>query len=709
MVRKAFLLGFYSIGGQVLLLRELVVSFNGDELFIGTALFGWLVSVALGAGLGGRGKPRISIWWLFGIGAGLLPPVIAALRLLPLMIIETPGEFISFMTGVWLSMVAMLPVGVVSGWLFTRIARESHRPSESIIEVYLFEGVGAFAGGIIVTIMVGWIFSTMGMALAVAGVTAAFFAWSGRRWRLVMVLPALILAIGGPSLGIRLDDYLGGLRYHPIEIAATVDTHYGRQTILRRGESYALMTDNVIEAVSPDRAAAENALISGLVYRPEAERILYIGRVEFGVGRLAAGLPDVSLVSLDPRAELDDIIDEVIPGEDNVAEITDDQISYFRQAAAVSRYDVIVLNAGEPDSYKNSRLMTVEYFGLIRSHLDPEGILVLPTGYDTDRYISPSKKKVLAVIRNTLQGVFGHVVVWPGETTVFFAADYPIEEIPADSLYACIGRLGSDYRYINKDYLADRLDPLKMDRLNRALAFTDEINRVERPILTHYQAVYRSQHDSLDRRVVPWMIGQPMLPVALGVLIVALGIFLGSRRYRFRIFGLFLYFTAGFVSLSFELLSFYMYQSLRGSLYSEMALLIGVFMLGLAAGTYYSNRIDSDKLEYPALFLMFTAVILFIFSYEKIPGGGVMLYYLLFLFTISMATGSLFVAATRRYYYARGDVNRGTGYALELVGSSLGALLTVTILLPILGLSWLVLAMALLIALAFIGAIATSS
>jgi hypothetical protein len=44
MRRLAFLLGFYSACGQVLLLRELVSSFNGDELFIGTALFGWLAA-----------------------------------------------------------------------------------------------------------------------------------------------------------------------------------------------------------------------------------------------------------------------------------------------------------------------------------------------------------------------------------------------------------------------------------------------------------------------------------------------------------------------------------------------------------------------------------------------------------------------------------------------------------------------------------------
>ena len=60
MNRKAFLLGLLSIGGQTLLLKELVSSLNGDELFIGTALFGWLISIAIGAYLGGRRTIRIN-------------------------------------------------------------------------------------------------------------------------------------------------------------------------------------------------------------------------------------------------------------------------------------------------------------------------------------------------------------------------------------------------------------------------------------------------------------------------------------------------------------------------------------------------------------------------------------------------------------------------------------------------------------------------
>jgi spermidine synthase len=180
-----------------------------------------------------------------------------------------------------------------------------------------------------------------------------------------------------------------------------------------------------------------------------------------------------------------------------------------------------------------------------------------------------------------------------------------------------------------------------------------------------------------------------------------------SLRKRRRYFGLFLYFIAGIVSLSAELISFYLYQSLAGSLYSEIAVLIAVFMLGLALGTYYSCRINKENLEYPALLLLLTAMVVFFATYDIISTGVLLFYHVCFLFTTALATGSLFVAATDRFYYGRAGANRGIGYSLELIGSSMGALLATTVLLPIMGLQLLLISIIILTAMALVGAIAT--
>lgn len=709
MNRKSFLLGFFSIGGQVLLLRELVASFNGDELFIGTALFGWLVAVAIGAGIGGIKKLKINALTLFIIGAILLPLSVILTRLSPLLIISVPGEVIPFSVAVLLSMAAMFPVGFLSGWIFPAITREGHRPAKSIVQVYLFEGLGAFVGGAAIAALIGFIFSTLAMACALGCVVLFLYLMPFDNRKIIVILPILLLVLVGIKISIPfLDTRLDTVKYSSFKIEKSFDTHYGHQTILSRNEMTTLMTDNTAEATFPSLADAENELLPPFLYKPNSKNILYIGRAEFGVMQLIDSLSNVKLSALDPRKKLSEVLNEVIPEVGNINRIDSDQLSYFLKHCLISKYDIIILNPGEPDNHKTGRLLTVEFLNQVRGSLDKDGILFYPAPYDSDRYISKEKSIILAVIYNTLRQAFNCVVMWPGETTFYFASDDSLINIPPEQVIAESDSLTYKPQYINSYYLPDRMGELKTSRLSSAISVTDQFNTLNRPLLPYYQAAYRSTADSLDRKLIPFILENPILLLSLPALILALLLILILRRKRRRAFGLFLYFVAGLVSLSLELVSFYVYQSTSGSLYSEMAILIGSFMIGLALGTYYSLRINKENLEYPALLLMLTAVVFFYATFDKIGISFALLYHICFLITTAMATGSIFVAATDRYYYGKSDSNRGTGYAFEIAGSAIGALTAVTILLPLIGLQWLLISMVLLLAITLIAAIATA-
>ena len=147
---------------------------------------------------------------------------------------------------------------------------------------------------------------------------------------------------------------------------------------------------------------------------------------------------------------------------------------------------------------------------------------------------------------------------------------------------------------------------------------------------------------------------------------------------------------------------------MAGTVYSEIGLLFGAFMLGLAAGTWYALKSGTANLEFPALLLLITIIFMFIWSYDTIPHPILLFYHGLFLFVTGAATGTLFVAATARYYFGRARANRGIGYALEIAGSALGALCTITILLPLIGLTATLVGLIGLAVLALIGAYISS-
>ncbi len=712
MNRKGFFLGFYSIGGQVLLLRELVSSLNGDELFIGTALFGWLVSVAAGAYLGGAARLKVGSRGLFIGGALLLPVVVVAARLSPLAVSDVVGEIIPFSTAAVISTVMMLPLGIISGWLFTSITREGRTPAVSIVQVYLFEGIGAFVGGVLITLLVGDIVSTLEMSVLL-GVVILAANLSSYRKRKAFTITIAAVAVAALSLVIqhtfsRLDLYIDSVKYKSYEVKESFDTHYAHQAVLARDSSLILLTDNTIEAVSPDLMTAENLLIPPLLYKPEARKILFIGRTEFGIMQLSDSMPDRSITAVDPRGVLSRRIDGIIRVTGSILRVENDPMAFLSRHEAPDTYDIVIVNTGDLGSYKNSRLLTGRFLKLVRSVLRPGGVVCYPTRYDTDRYITSEQRELLSVIYNRLERSFKHVSLWPGNMTLFLASDAAELAIPYDSIVARLAELEYAPQFISEDYLYDRLDEFKVERLRAAISDSDDATGLDRPVIPHYQAMYQAKASDFDRQVVSFILGKPHWVVAIPLFILLFLGFTCVTSAKKKRYGLFLYFTAGLTSLSLELISFYVYQSLAGSLYAEMAALIGAFMLGLAVGTYYSIRMDRGHLEYPALLMLLAATLIFLVSFDCIDSKVILFYHLLFLFTVAVGTGTLFVAATGRYYPVASQANRGAGYACELIGSSFGALLSTTIFLPIMGLRWLLIALAMLMVVALAGSLLTA-
>ncbi|MDD4052359.1 MAG: hypothetical protein PHR28_10750, partial [candidate division Zixibacteria bacterium] len=612
MRRQGLVLGLLSVGGQVLLLRELVSSLNGDELFIGTALFGWLIAVAVGAFIGGR-TSRSSAKTLFVIGAIAIPIMIALVRLSPLAFTRVPGEIVPFIKAVLLSIVAMAPVGVISGWLFSAIVRHGEQSSEAIIIVYLFEGIGAFIAGVVITIFSSGLLSTLTIAAVIGLVVIVAAIWPSRRTgNIIAVVTGAVAVALCLSFIPRCDRWLDTAKYAPYQMLESFDTPYGRQALISRDSSVVLLTDNAIEAVHPDPETDEYQFLPPLLYYPEAKRILFVGRAEFGVGQLADSFPDVSFTALDRRAGLNDHLAAVLRQVATVDRIDNDPVRYLSRTDPSIPYDIIILNAGEPDNYQTSRLYGEEFLDIVRQRLKDDGILYIPTRYDTDRYLGPEKTRVLAIISHTLGRVFPNIEVWPGSTTLFFASPMRGFDLPLDSLVARCGRLPITPAYVNGDYLPDRMEPMKRERLKSALTESTEINSMGKPILPHYQALYRSLADSFDREVLGGILRHPRWLVIVPIVML---LFLASTIYSRREvnrFPLFLFFVAGLVSMTSELISFYLFQSTAGSLYSEMAVLIGAFMLGLAVGTYHAYGVGRRPVEYMALGLMSTALLLFI-------------------------------------------------------------------------------------------------
>jgi len=694
MNRHGFLLGLYATGGQVLLLRELLAAFHGSELFVGVALFGWLWWVASGAYFGGRTRSGPGVMTLLALGSVILPLAVLATRLLPLVVVDVIGEHIPFATSALLSVAAMLPVGALAGWLFPTIVRSDVDPDDAIISVYFFEGLGAFVGGLSITLAVGEITSTFAASvwLGVAVCAALVLPHRAKRVPLPLLVGMGLLVMMLAGGGRALEHHVDRLKHPGYTVVASFDTHYGRQAILQREGHTVLMTDNFVEAQAPDSEGAEFKLLPPLLYEPGARTVLYVGRAEFGVGALLDNLPEVTLIAVDPRSALTERLGTLGIGAGRAVRVDGDPVRYLEEKSLPAGLDVMVLDVAALDTYAAGRLLTPDILMKIKRTLGEGGVLYVITPYDTERYTAPEARRTLSLVREGLREVFPAVAVWPGTSTRFFAGEAGVASQPTDNLLAAVEALPYQPLYLDRARLSDMLNDFRRDQLNQELAPGEILHTLDRPLLTTMHATYLAGRNRADRIVLEMVLKRTAWLVLLPVgLLVALVVLL-RRKDPHRRLGLWLYFTAGSVSLAYVLLAFYVFQCTVGSLYSHVAVLVGTFMMGLSLGAWYTARAQRDGFEYPALVTLAVAGLIFLFTHGLVDPRLALLYHMLFLLTTALATGSLFAAATRRYYRDAVLADRGRGYAVELIGSGLSALLVTTVLLPTLGLNWLLVA-----------------
>jgi spermidine synthase len=142
--------GLTSIITQILLLRECLSVFCGNELVMGIVLANWMILTGTGSFLGKlseKVKEKEKLLTVLLIFTAGLP--IATVFLLHYLrnIVFPVGGMIGVIESVYSSFVLLIPYCLVAGFLFSLLAQIVSRESNLIAKVYSLEAVGSVAGG----------------------------------------------------------------------------------------------------------------------------------------------------------------------------------------------------------------------------------------------------------------------------------------------------------------------------------------------------------------------------------------------------------------------------------------------------------------------------------------------------------------------------------------------------------------------------------
>ncbi len=715
-------LGFTSIIGQVVLIREFVAVFYGNELSLGLILATWLFWVALGAWATGRLAERLqagvrSFVFSCGLIALLLPSAIVLIRSLRIILDITPGLMIGFGSMSCSIIVILAPLCLILGFQFTLGSRLLARQGGTVGHAYVLEGIGAAVGGALFSFLLVKYLNPIQIAMGLGAVNllAGYRAIAlpnlrtssedRVRWQsAVLLLCGALLAVVALPLGALLNQ--ATLNWQWGKVLFSQDSVYGRLTITG-GDSQRTFFENGLLMFETQGTFPEEVAHFPLLEHPDPKSVLLIGGGASGTLReiLKHPVQDVQYVELDPlliQAAL-----EYLPSADRVP--LDDPraaIAYVDGRLYVTqtkkRFDVVIVDLPEPSTGQLNRFYTVEFFRAVRVVLKDGGVfsLGLPSA---ENYLSPEIRHRNGGVYHSLRSVFPSVVVLPGEHNFFLASDRPLSSDPA-VLAQRLTERDIETRWVNTAYLeyvftTDRfaltmsgLQDIEPVRLNRDL----------QPICYYYDMVLwlsRSYSNLRGLYYTASLLKLWWLAVPLLILVPIV------RRFRAAVVPTVIALT-GFTEMTIEVVVLLGFQALRGYVYHEVALITAAFMVGTASGATIMNRLVSSglgqrRIGHRTVFVSLQGAILvyalslplLMLTSEALPVPDP-------LFPL-LALGAGFLGGMEfplAVQLTKGSVSRVAGliYGTDLAGACFGALLSSTMLIPILGIPQTCLALALL-------------
>jgi len=690
-------LGLSAFLTQLVLMRELVSTFSGNELVYGIVLGNWMLLTGIGSTLGksaSRLRSPITVFIVAEVIIALLP--IADVFLLRWLrnVVFLRGSEVGVFETVTSCFVLLTPYCLVTGYVLTvactvgQVSSPAHESTEisaspgasvppaSIGKVYLLDNLGNVLGGLaFLIVLVQW-FNHFDMLYFAALLNLLFAillaAVAGKRLLAAAASVILALLVGVMTL-LDLNDISRRLEYAGQKVVFDGASPYGSLVVTQSAGQLNFIENGVPLFSTHNVEQIEETVHYAMAQRPDARRVLLISGGVSGTAREVLKYPveAVDYVELDPL--ILDVARQSLPeslADPRIHVIQSDGRLFVRQTQG--RYDVVIADVPDPSTSQINRFYTREFFVEVRRILTPDGVMSFSLG-TYENYLSKELARLIGVAYRTLRDVYANVLILPGGRVFFLASD---GELTADVAPRIEGA-GVKARLVNRDYLKGMLTDDRMADLRRSLAADAPLNEDFSPILYYYHLRY-------------WM---SQFQVRFGVFEGVLAALLVIYMVRLRPVPL-VVFCGGFAASALEVVLLLAFQVLFGSLYYQVGLIVTMFMLGLVIGAMVIGRwlVDWDRrhLLYLAVAVaVFAACLpLALFGLEKSPGpmalaaGQIVIPVLTLM--LAVLVGMEFPLAAKVDFQGPA-ATAARLYTADYIGAALGALLVSTLLIPVLG------------------------
>jgi len=676
---SVFIIGMSSVIAQTLIMREGLTLFGGYELASGILLCFWLIWGGIGSiffktlRIDSDSSGTVSILLLIQCFC-----VLFALLFLrySFRIFSLPyGEVISLKNMLFISGIGLMPLCMVFGALFPAISRifEPNR-------VYLFEGIGAFIGGILITFVLINHIPPIGIVfIIITGLLSCSFILREKYVLAVFSFAILILLTQATDIEFALRRVQMGDQ----RIVELKESRYGMIAVTRTQEQINFYTSGVYDFSYPDPYTTEEAVHYPLLLHNEPRTVLLIGG---GVGNCLKQILKHPSVEQVTYVEIDPLL--YVLGSKHISEdenygnrvqiVFGDARFYLKNTR--KKFDVVIVNLPDPVNAQLNRFFTQDFFAETHRVLRSKGIFSIRIS-SPPNIIGVFYGELLHTVQASIARTYDHVIVLPVSKMTYIASDFALgAQNVRRQLTESIESRELDLRYVNSYFFDFELTPEKIGYVQERIDASEAtLNTDIKPVCYYYTMVLWGGVVSENIRKVfvrmfhisPWVFFIPLIFVL--------------PFYRRRSIVYLSIIAVGASEISAEVVLIILFQVLFGYLYGWIGGIIAAYMLGLAAGTFLYLKTPFFKrdpviklcnveLAMGVYFLCILAV-----SLLAVPGVNILIPVLIFCGgVIGGLHFPLSVAILSRE-------RAGLIYGVDLIGSAFGALITAIILIPIIG------------------------
>lgn len=665
----AILLGFVSLLSQLLLIRELLTTFSGNELIIGLIIALWLASTGAGSFFARKLKTSND-----RVIAGAL---LLSVMLLPLeffLIRIGHGYFMtagmpSLDTILVFILIIVFPLTFVFGGTFTLLSNLINRSSE-VTTIYIFECAGAVLGSFFYIVVQLANLNSFLSATFMLILTSTFLLPIYRKHIKITGLIVLLILFSFFFPGLNALSFK--FSYPGQSTIYEKQTPYGTIILTTQGEQLNLYENGFPLSSSNDPIAREELAHFVMSQRPEAKRVLVIGGGFTGVTEEIKKYSPTVIEYIDIDPEMVRVSSRYFGTlRDGVTVHLSDLREFLRKE---NKYDVIILNTPDPINGTLNRYYTLEFFRNVKARLSPAGVFGFSlTGSET--YLGREMRKLHASVYKALNGVFKEILILPGGRTFYLASDHPL----TDRILERLNSLKVKTQYANEGYLKSRLTE---ERLKNArtwvLTEAEQNTDFEPAAYRYYINVWLSQFT--EKFPLTLFLGITLLIFIISVI----------TKSKIKVLSL-VSLTTGYCGISIELSLLFLFQVIYSTLYLDIGLLFVAFMIGMAVGGILSKRFLSSELNYLILietlnlifpFLIIVGFVCFDLRSLSIPSARLFFSSLLLLggFLSGAEFALLFPSASVKPTESASAI-----YSTDLLGSCAGAFITGILAIPLLG------------------------